>query len=74
MNVIECEVEWDAEPEVLKTLPEKVLVDLQAVAWTDETGELHGVDITEDNSSDVADYISDLYGQCVLSFNYRVIR
>ena len=73
MNVIECEVEWDAEPEVLKTLPDKVLVDLQAVAWTDESGE-HEIEITEANSSDVADYISDLYGQCVLSFNYRVIR
>lgn len=73
MNVIECEVEWDAEPEVLKTLPDKVLVDLQAVEWTDESGK-HEIEITEVNSSDVADYISDLYGQCVLSFNYRVIR
>jgi hypothetical protein len=73
MNVIECEVEWDAEPEVLETLPDKVLVDLHAVKWTEESDDLE-FEITEDNSSDIADYIAELYDQCVLSFNYRVIR
>jgi hypothetical protein len=73
MTVIECEVEWDAEPEALEFLPDKVLVDLHDVKWTEESDDLE-FEITEENSSDIADYIADLYGQCVFSFNYRVIQ
>ena len=73
MHKIECyEIEWDTDgdEEVLKHLPRTVIVDLHDVEWLEDNDTF---EITEDNSSDIADYLSDQYGFCVFTFQYRTL-
>ena len=73
MRIKVIDIEWDTDDdqEVLDALPKEVIVNLEDIDWID--GEVPN-DITEDNSSDVADYLSDQYGFCVNSFDYQIIQ
>jgi acyl carrier protein len=63
-----CDVEWDfAGEEEPVDMPKQVIVRLFDVE--------HGLmDVTEHNSSEIADFISDHTGWCVESFNYRMLQ
>lgn len=64
---IKCiDIEWDTDhdKEVFDSLPQEVEVDLD---------ELGLEDVTEDNSSEIADHLSDRFGFCLWSFNYQTI-
>lgn len=70
---IKCiEIDWDTDgdKEIFEALPQEVVVNFEDVDWTN--GEMP-LDVTEENSSDIADYLSDQYGFCVNSFNYLPI-
>jgi hypothetical protein len=73
MHKIECnEIEWDTDgdEEVLKYLPRTVIVDLHDVEWLEDNDTF---EITEENSSDIADYLSGQYGFYVFTFQYRTL-
>ncbi len=65
---IKCtDIEWATEDEeIFDTLPQEVGVDLDQVEDFDDE------DITEDNSSIIADHLAEEYGFCVYSFNYQI--
>ncbi len=66
---IKCiDIEWATDDEeIFETLPQEVIVDLDKIEDFDDD------DITEDNSSIIADYLSDKYGFCLYSFDYQTI-
>ena len=62
---INCTLEWDEDDNKAGNLPEEVEVDLST---------LNLLDVTEENSSDIAEYISAKFGgACLLSFDYQVV-
>lgn len=70
IKVIDIEWDTDGDEEVLAALPTEIVVDFADIDWLDGTPD----DVTEDNSSDIADYLSDQYGFCVNSFDYQTIQ
>lgn len=65
MKILCTDIEWDTDGDerVSATLPKEFVVDLDLIGLTD---------ITEENSTEVADYLSDQFGFCVSSFQYTV--
>ena len=71
MKTIKCiDIEWDLEgaEDMIGKLPEEVVVDL------DDVDEFLDDDITEDNSSIIADYLEDQYGFSVITFDYQTLQ
>lgn len=71
MTAIKCiDIEWDLEgvEDMIGKLPTEVEVDL------DDVDEFLDDDITEENSSIIADYLEDQYGYSVITFDYQTIR
>lgn len=66
MKIVTTEIDWDTDndQEAFDSLPQEVELDL---------AELDLVDVTEDNSSDIADHLSDMFGFCINSFHYRTL-
>ena len=65
-----CDVDWDfddGEPTAPARVPKRVVVRLRDVDPEME-------DVTEENSSQIADYLSDVYGWCVNSFDYVTLQ
>lgn len=59
------DIEWDTTDEGDAVMPPQ-LPDTDLVF-------VYGItDVTEDNSSEIADALSDKYGFCVLTFNYQI--
>lgn len=67
INCIDIEWDTDGDEEILATLPTEVIVDLNEIEGFEDE------DVTEENSSDIADYLSDEYGFCIFSFNYQTL-
>ena len=63
------DIEWDTDgdTEMKLALPDSVEVNL------DDIDDFLDDDITEDNSTIIADYLSDQYGFCVETFDYKVL-
>lgn len=71
IEVIKCiDIEWDLEgaEDMIDKLPTEIEVNL------DDVDEFLDDDITEDNSSIIADYLEDQYGFSVITFYYQFIR
>lgn len=60
---IVCTVDWDTDEEKEGLPPKEVTINARNAG-------VYG-DIDEHNSSEIADHLSDVYGWCVKSFDYR---
>jgi hypothetical protein len=69
IKVIDIEWDTDGDEEVLAALPTEIVVDFADIDWLDGTPD----DVTEENSNDIADYLSDQYGFCVNGFDYQTL-
>jgi len=69
IKVIDIEWDTDGDEEVLAALPTEIVVDFADIDWLDRTPD----DVTEENSNDIADYLSDQYGFCVNGFDYQTL-
>lgn len=69
MKIMYTDIEWDTDgdAEMKLALPDSVEVNL------DDVDDFLDDDITEDNSTIIADYLSDQYGFCVETFDYKVL-
>ena len=69
MKIMCTDIEWDTDgdTEMKLALPDSVEVNL------DDIDDFLDDDITEDNSTIIADYLSDQYGFCVETFDYKVL-
>lgn len=63
MKIQLTEMEWDTSN---SNLPEKFVLDLSTIGLDD---------VTEENSCEIADHVSELHGsECLLSFQYTTIQ
>lgn len=69
IKVIDIDWDTDGDEEVLAALPTEIVVDFADIDWLDGIPD----DVTEENSNDIADYLSDQYGFCVNSFDYKTL-